>query len=162
VWESPDFYLFYCFSTNFDQVEKTFMVRIIIVDDHFYVREAWSWVLNQAPGIKVIAQCANGQEGIEAARKLRPDVMLMDINMTPVNGIEATRCIRQFDAEVKIIGVSVQAERSYVNEMLRNGANGYVTKNSSSTEMIAAIDQVLAGKTYLCEEIGHLRAQLAN
>lgn len=138
------------------------MVRIIIVDDHFHVREAWSWVLNQAPGINVIAQCANGQEGIEAAKRLRPDVMLMDINMAPVNGIEATRCIRQFDTEVKIIGVSVQAERSYVNEMLRNGANGYVTKNSSSTEMIAAIDEVLAGKTYLCEEIGHLRAQLAN
>jgi DNA-binding NarL/FixJ family response regulator len=138
------------------------MVRIIIVDDHFHVREAWSWVLNQAPGIKVIAQCANGQEGIEAARKLRPDVILMDINMQPVNGIEATRSIRQFDTDIKIIAVSVQAERSYVNEMLRNGANGYVTKNSSSTEMIAAIDEVLAGRTYLCEEIGHLRARLVN
>ena len=138
------------------------MVSIIIVDDHFHVREAWSWVLNQAPRIKVIAQCANGQEAIEAARKLRPDVILMDINMQPVNGIEATRRIRQFDTGIKIIAVSVQAERSYVNEMLRNGANGYVTKNSSSTEMITAIDEVLAGKTYLCEEIGHLRIQVAN
>src|SRR5882757_8595557 len=135
------------------------MVRIIIVDDHFYVREAWSWVLNQVPRINVIAQCANGQEAIEAARRLQPDVMLMDINMEPVNGIEATRLIRQFAPDIKIIGVSVQAERSYVNEMLRNGANGYVTKNSSSTEMITAIDEVLAGKTYLCEEIGHLRNQ---
>lgn len=138
------------------------MVRIIIVDDHFHVREAWSWVLNQAPGIRVIAQCANGQEAIEAARKWLPDVILMDINMEPVNGIEATKRIRQFDANIKIIGVSVQAERSYVNEMLRNGANGYVTKNSSSTEMIMAIDEVLAGKTYLCDEIGHLRIQLVN
>jgi len=138
------------------------MVRIIIVDDHFHVREAWSWVLNQAPGIRVIAQCANGQEAIEAARKWQPDVMLMDINMQPVNGIEATKRIRQFDANIKIIGVSVQAERSYVNDMLRNGANGYVTKNSSSTEMIMAIDEVLAGKTYLCDEIGHLRIQLVN
>ena len=138
------------------------MVRIIIVDDHFYVREAWSWVLNQVPRINVIAQCANGQEAIEAARRLQPDVMLMDINMEPVNGIEATRLIRQFAPDIKIIGVSVQAERSYVNEMLRNGANGYVTKNSSSTEMITAIDEVLAGKTYLCEEIGHLRIQLVS
>jgi len=85
-------------------------------------------------------------------------VILMDINMEPVNGIEATRAIREFAPDIKIIGVSVQAERSYVNEMLRNGANGYVTKNSSSTEMITAIDEVLAGKTYLCEEIGHLRS----
>jgi len=134
------------------------MVRIIIVDDHFHVREAWSWVLNQVPGINVIAQCANGREAIETAKKLQPDVILMDINMEPVNGIEATRAIREFAPDIKIIGVSVQAERSYVNEMLRNGANGYVTKNSSSTEMITAIDEVLAGKTYLCEEIGHLRA----
>lgn len=136
------------------------MIKLIIVDDHFHVREAWSWVLNQVPGLNVIAQCANGQEAIEAARQLQPDVMLMDIHMNPVNGIEATRAIRGFAPAIKIIGVSVQAERSYVNEMLRNGANGYVTKNSPSAEMVTAIDEVLAGKTYLCEEVGHLRPVL--
>ena len=135
------------------------MVKLIIVDDHFHVRQAWSWVLNQVPKIEVIAQCSNGQEAIEAAKKLQPDIILMDIHMQPVNGIEATRTIRQFAPGIKIIGVSVQAERSYVNEMLRNGANGYVTKNSSSSEMIMAIDEVLAGNTYLCDEIGHLRNQ---
>jgi two-component system, NarL family, invasion response regulator UvrY len=134
------------------------MIKLIIVDDHFHVREAWSWVLNQVPRLSVIAQCANGQEAIEAAKSLQPDVILMDINMTPVNGIEATRTIRAFAPHMKIIGVSVQAERSYVNEMLRNGANGYVTKNSPSTEMVMAIDEVLAGNTYICEEIRHLRA----
>ncbi|HLZ88685.1 MAG TPA: response regulator transcription factor [Puia sp.] len=137
------------------------MINLIIVDDHFHVREAWSWVLNQVPGFNVIAQCANGQEAIEAAQRLQPDVMLMDINMNPVNGIEATRTIRKFAPDIKIIGVSVQAERSYVNEMLRNGANGYVTKNSSSQEMVTAIDEVLAGKTYICEEVGHLRPAVA-
>ena len=131
------------------------MIKLIIVDDHFHVRQAWSWVLSQVPRLNVIAQCANGQEAIEAAKKLQPDVILMDINMKPVNGIEATRSIREFAPDMKIIGVSVQAERSYVNEMLRNGANGYVTKNSPSTEMVIAIDEVLAGKTYICEEILH-------
>jgi two-component system invasion response regulator UvrY len=135
------------------------MVRLIIVDDHFHVRQAWSLVLNQAPRIDVIAQCCNGEEAIDAAGRLKPDVMLMDINMAPVNGIEATRRIRQSHPEIKIIGVSVQAERSYVNEMLRSGAHGYVTKNSSSVEMIKAIEEVLAGRTYLCEEIGHLRGK---
>ena len=129
------------------------MIKLIIVDDHFHVREAWSWVLNQVPRLNVIAQCANGREAIEAARRLQPDVILMDINMAPVNGIEATRTIREFAPDMKIIGVSVQAERSYVNEMLRNGANGYVTKNSPSSEMVMAIDEVLAGNTYICEEI---------
>jgi two-component system invasion response regulator UvrY len=138
------------------------MIKLIIVDDHFHVREAWSWVLNQVPGLNVIAQCANGQEAIEAAQRLQPDVMLMDIHMNPVNGIEATRTIRGFSPDIKIIGVSVQAERSYVNEMLRNGANGYVTKNSPCQEMVMAIDEVLAGKTYLCEEVGHLRPASVN
>jgi two-component system invasion response regulator UvrY len=137
------------------------MIQLIIVDDHFHVREAWSWVLGQVPGISVIAQCSNGQEAIEAANRLQPDVILMDIHMNPVNGIEATRIIRASSPDVKIIGISVQAERSYVNEMMRNGANGYVTKNSSSQEMIVAIDEVLAGKTYICEEVGHLRPAFA-
>jgi two-component system invasion response regulator UvrY len=137
------------------------MIKLIIVDDHFHVREAWSWVLGQVPGLEVIAQCANGQEAIEAARELKPDVMLMDIHMNPVNGIEATRTIRAFAPGIKIIGVSIQAERSYVHEMLRSGANGYVTKNSPSTEMVTAIDEVLAGNVYLCEEVGHLRPSIA-
>jgi two-component system, NarL family, invasion response regulator UvrY len=131
------------------------MVKLIIADDHLHVREAWSRVLGQTPQIDVIAQCTNGQEAIEAAKQLQPDVILMDIHMEPVNGMEATRTIREFAPAIKIIAISVQAERSYVNEMLRNGANGYVTKNSSSTEMISAIHEVLAGKTYLCEEVGH-------
>jgi two-component system invasion response regulator UvrY len=137
------------------------MIKLIIVDDHSHVRQAWSWVLNQVPRLNVIAECANGQEAIEAAKNLQPDVILMDINMKPVNGIEATRSIREFAPDMKIIGVSVQTERSYVNEMLRNGANGYVTKNSPSTEMVMAIDEVLAGNTYICEEIRqpHLRHQ---
>lgn len=136
------------------------MIKLIIVDDHFHVREAWSWVLGQVPGIDVIAQCGNGQEAIEAATRLQPDVMLMDINMSPMGGIEATRIIRDRFPRIKIIGISVQVERSYVNEMLRSGANGYVTKNSSSQEMIVAIDEVMAGKTYICEEVGHLRPVL--
>ena len=133
------------------------MIRLVIVDDHMHVREAWSWVLSQVPGLHVIAQCANGQEAIDAAKELAPDVMLMDIHMNPVNGLEATRTIRGFAPDIKIIGVSVQAERSYVAEMLRSGANGYVTKNSPSEEMVTAIDEVLAGKTYICEEVGQVR-----
>jgi two-component system invasion response regulator UvrY len=133
------------------------MVKLIIADDHAHVREAWSWVLGRAPQINVIAQCSNGQEAIEAAKKWKPDVILMDIHMEPVNGMEATRLIRAFAPAIKIIAISVQAEHSYVHEMLRNGANGYVTKNSPSTEMISAIHEVLAGNTYLCEELSQLR-----
>jgi two-component system invasion response regulator UvrY len=131
------------------------MIKLIIVDDHPHVREAWSWVLSQVSRIDIVTQCANGQEAIEAAKSFQPDVMLMDIHMEPINGIEATRLIKVFAPSIKIIAVSIQADRSYVNEMLRSGADGYVTKNSSGTEMIRAIDSVLSGKTYLCEEIAH-------
>ncbi len=134
------------------------MVKLIIADDHSHVREAWSWVLGQEPQIDVIAQCTNGQEAIEAAKRLQPDVILMDIHMEPVNGMVATRTIREFAPAIKIIAISIQAERSYVHAMLRNGANGYVTKNSSSAEMISAIHEVLAGNTYLCEEVSQLGA----
>jgi DNA-binding NarL/FixJ family response regulator len=133
------------------------MVKLIIADDHFHVRQAWSWVLNKVAKFNVIAQCASGQEAIEAAKNLNPDVILMDIHMKPVNGILATRMIRDFAPEIRIIGISVQAEPSYVNEMLRSGASGFVTKNSPSTEMITAIDEVFAGNTYLCEEVGNMR-----
>jgi DNA-binding NarL/FixJ family response regulator len=149
------FLVFFFFIVEVLNLES--MIQLIIVDDHFHVREAWSWVLGQAPGINVIAQCANGQEAIEAAKRLQPDLMLMDINMSPIGGIEATRLIRELYPHIKIIGISVQVERSYVNEMLRSGASGYVTKNSSSQEMIVAIDEVMAGRTYICEEVGHLR-----
>jgi two-component system, NarL family, invasion response regulator UvrY len=129
------------------------MVKVIIVDDHLHVREAWGWILDQEPRIDVIAQCASGKEAVQAAKLLQPDVILMDIHMRPMNGIEATRLIREFAPGIRIIAVSVQAERSYVNEMLRSGANGYVTKNSPGSEMIAAIYEVLKGKIYLCEEL---------
>lgn len=133
------------------------MVKLIIADDHFHVRQAWAWVLKKVPTIDIIAECASGQEAIEAAQTLHPDIILMDIHMAPVNGIQATRSIREFAPDIGIIGISVQAEPSYVNEMLRSGAKGYVTKNSPSAEMIAAIDAVLAGNTYLCEEVGHMQ-----
>ena len=133
------------------------MVKVILVDDHLHVREAWGWVLSKEPRIEVIALCASGKEAIEAAQVLQPDVILMDIHMQPMNGIEATRAIRKFSPDVRIIAVSIQAERSYVKEMLRSGANGYVTKNSPGSEMVAAIYEVLEGKTYICEEIGRIR-----
>ncbi len=133
------------------------MVKLIIVDDHFHVREAWCLVLSQEEGIEIVARCDNGQEAIEAAKNLMPDVILMDIHMEPVNGIEATRMIKQFDPRIRIIALSIQADRSYVNEMLRIGAEGYVTKNSPGTEMMRAIGEVMAGRTYVCEELAHLR-----
>lgn len=131
------------------------MIRVAIADDHTRLRQALVFILSRIPGISVVAECANGEEAIKAAQKHTPDVMLMDINMEPVNGIEATEKITRKYPSTRIIGMSVHQEPSYVNRMLKAGASGYLTKNSSSEEIIAAIEHVNKGQTYLCEEIRH-------
>jgi len=126
---------------------------VVIVDDHRMVRETWRMILDKHDRIQVIAECASGEEAIEAAASLRPDVMLMDINMSPVNGLEATKEIIRSNPEAKIIGVSVNDQPMYARNMMLLGARGYMTKNCSMTEMVDAIIEVNNGKTYLCQEI---------
>jgi len=128
-------------------------IKVVIVDDHRMVRETWRMILDSHERISVIAECSSGEEAIAAAASLQPDVMLMDINMSPVNGLEATKEIVKLNPGIKIIGVSVNDQPMYVKNMMKNGAKGYMTKNSSMTEMIHAIMEVSIGNTYLGEEI---------
>jgi two-component system, NarL family, invasion response regulator UvrY len=128
-------------------------IRLAIVDDHEMVRQTWKMILQRHERIDVVAECASGEEAIECAGKLTPDVMLMDINMTPVNGFEATRRITAALPQIKIIGISINNQPVYARNMLQLGAKGYVTKNSSSEEMLSAIFAVNEGGHYLCKEI---------
>lgn len=130
-------------------------IRIIIVDDHQMVRETWRMLLHDQSGIEVIRECASGAEAIAAAPDLNPDIMLMDINMTPVNGFEATRKIMKQCPHIRIIGVSVNNQPGYARNIMQLGARGYVTKNSSREEMVRAIHEVMRGKIYVCEEVLH-------
>ena len=129
------------------------MIKIAIADDHSRLRQAWTFILSRIPGISVVAECSNGQEAIKAAKQHTPDVILMDINMEPVNGIEATENIRKQYPGTRIICMSLHNEASYVNRMMQAGASGYVTKNSPSTEMVEAIEMVSRGETYVCSEV---------
>jgi DNA-binding NarL/FixJ family response regulator len=133
------------------------MIRVVIVDDHNLVREAWALLLGRDPNLTIIATCENGEQGIKVCRDLQPDVILMDINMDPVNGVEATKAIREFSREVKIIGISVHTDLPYLNALMHAGANGYVTKNSPGEEMIRAIMLVMEGKKYFCREIAEIQ-----
>ena len=132
---------------------NTKKIRVIIVDDHKMVRETWKMILQRDDRINIIAECTSGKEAIEKASELKPDVMLMDINMSPINGLEATQKIVAQDPSIKIIGISINNQPSYVRNMMQMGAKGYVTKNSSRQEMVEAILQVYAGGTFLCYEI---------
>jgi two-component system, NarL family, invasion response regulator UvrY len=129
------------------------MIKIAIADDHSRLRQAWVFILSRIPGISIVAECCNGEEAIKAVKTHTPDIILMDINMEPVNGIEAAAKIAKHYPSTRIIGMSVHKDMSYVNRMLKAGASGYVTKDSSSKEMIEAIRVVNNGQTYLCEEI---------
>lgn len=129
------------------------MIKVIIADDHKLVREAWNLLLSRDKRLSIIAICENGSQAIEACKTLSPDVVLMDINMEPISGIEATRSIREFTEEIRIIGISVHTDLPYINALMSAGANGYVTKNSSGEEMVKAILLVMDGKQYFCKEI---------
>lgn len=133
------------------------MVKVVIADDHNLVREAWTLLLSRDPRISIIATCENGEQAIILCRQLLPDIVLMDINMEPVNGIEATKAIREFSTSIKIIGISVHTDLPYLNALMLAGANGYVTKNSPGEEMITAIMLVMNGEKYFCKEIADLQ-----
>ena len=105
------------------------MVRLVIVDDHRLVREAWKLLLSRDPRISVVGVCEGGQQAIEAARTLDPQVMMIDITMEPINGVDATRLIREFNQDLKILGVSVHSDLAHVHAIMNAGANGYVTKS---------------------------------
>lgn len=129
-------------------------IRVIIVDDHQMVRETWKMLLETHQNIRVVQECASGAEAIASAPALDPHVILMDINMAPVNGFEATRRILSVAPHIRIIGVSVNNQPGYARNMLQLGARGYVTKNSSREEMILAIEEVMKGNVYVCKEVG--------
>lgn len=134
-------------------------ISILLVDDHKLIRESWSFILNSDARFQVIGETSNGEEAVEVAKEKKPKIVLMDINMTPVNGFEATKLIRKFSPGSKIIGISMHSMPAYARKMLQMGAMGYVTKNSSKDELLNAIIEVNSGRKYICEEVKNILAQ---
>ena len=131
-------------------------ISILIADDHKLIRDTWSFILNTDNRFKVVAECSNGEDAVEQAKQKRPQIVLMDINMTPVSGLEATRQIRKVSPGSKIIGVSMHSQPAYAKKMLQIGAKGYVTKNSSRDEMFKAIMEAHHGNRYICDEVKNI------
>jgi DNA-binding NarL/FixJ family response regulator len=132
------------------------MISILIADDHKLIRETWTFILNRDSRFKVIGSCANSEEAVKMSKQKHPNVVLMDINMVPFSGIEATRQIREVSPESRIIGVTMHSQPAYAKKMLQLGASGYVTKNSSREEMVNAILEVSKGNQFVCEEMKDL------
>jgi len=135
------------------------IVTILIADDHKLIRDTWAFLLNSDKRFRVIAETGNAEEAVSMALSLRPDIILMDISIQPIDGFEATRKIITAAPGSKIIGVSMYSQPAMARKLLKFGAKGYVTKQSSKEEMIKAIDEVIKGKQYICEDIKTLFAE---
>ncbi len=131
-------------------------ISILITDDHKLVREAWTTILNNDPRFNVIAEAGSAEEALELARTLRPRIVIMDINLPGMNGIEVIPMIRKYSPGTRILGVSLHTQPTYARRMIQQGAHGYVTKSSSREEMFNALLQINQSKTYLCEEIKNI------
>jgi len=132
------------------------MIKIVIADDHRLIRETWLIILGKDKRFDVVAACANSTEAVRSSRKLRPNVLLLDINMGPYNGIEAAKKIRKLSPDTGIIAVTMSNQPAHAKKLLSLGARGYVTKNSSPDEMTDAILAVSKGDVFICKEMAEL------
>lgn len=129
------------------------MIRILIVDDHHLVRIGTCRLLADIDGFEIVGEAASGEEAIEAVRDLKPDVVLMDIQMPGIGGLEATRRCLRLDPELKVIILTVHQGEPYPSKLMRAGAHGYLTKHASVDEMVLAIKKAVAGQRYISSEI---------
>ncbi|MEJ5330576.1 MAG: response regulator transcription factor [Desulfobaccales bacterium] len=133
--------------------------RIIIADDHMIVRQGLATLLAKEPDMEVVAEAENGREVVQLVKELRPDVVIMDVNMPDLNGIEATRQVLAAFPETKIIALSMHADRRFVVNMLKAGSSGYLLKDCAFEELAAAIRLVMANKTYLSPGVSNIVIQ---
>lgn len=134
-------------------------IKVLIADDHQLFREGLVNLLSSAPDIDVIAEAKDGKEATEKAKKLKPDVVLIDIGMPEMNGIEATRILKKDLPGLKIIAVSMHSDRQFVKGILEAGADGYLLKNCTYRQLIEAVQSVYSGKKYLSDDITEMVIQ---
>jgi two-component system response regulator NreC len=125
------------------------VVKILLADDHAIVRQGLKLILSAHPDLEVVGEAANGREAVELANKLRPDLVLMDVQMPELNGIEATRQMVAANPRTRILVLSMHKEAVYVREILRAGARGYILKDAIDTELLNAVRSVANGDGYI-------------
>ncbi len=128
-------------------------IKVLVADDHQLFREGLINLLQSAEDIEVIGQAEDGESAIERVNKLKPDVLLIDIAMAKMNGIEATKILKGQMPELKIIAVSMHSDKQYVKGMLEAGADGYLLKNCTYRQLTDAIHSTYDGKKFLSEDI---------
>jgi RNA polymerase sigma factor (sigma-70 family) len=128
-------------------------IRLLLAEDHTIVRKGLRALLEGEVGVEVIGEAEDGREAVEMTRQLLPDVVLMDITMPGLNGLEATRQIKKWFPEVKVLVLTRHANEEYIFQILRAGASGYVVKKAAPTELVLAIQAVYRGDSFLSPSI---------
>lgn len=131
-------------------------IKVILADDHQIMRNGLRSLLEKQPGIQVIAEAADGRTTVDLAIKLKPDIIIMDVTMPDMNGIEATSRIIENTPGIKVIALSMHSDKQFIIEMLNAGASGYLLKDCAFHELINAIHAVMAKRSYLSPDIAHI------
>ncbi len=134
------------------------MIRVLVVDDHELVRSGITRMLADNPDIEVIGQAASGEDSIDFVRQQRPDIVLMDIRMPGIGGLEATRRILRIDDSIRVIVVTACADDPYPARVMQSGATAYITKGADIKEMVRAIRMAHTGQRYISPEIAQKMA----
>ncbi len=128
-------------------------IRVLLVDDHRILRDALRLALAREEGIEVVAEAGTAAEALDSAAALRPDVVVLDIGLPDLSGLEVAARLRRLPQPPQVVALSAQTDKRFVSEMLRSGAQGYVTKASAAEELVRAVRSVAAGGSYLCPEV---------
>jgi DNA-binding NarL/FixJ family response regulator len=137
------------------------MIRVLIAEDHLMVRAGIRALLEKAGDIHVLGEASNGQEAIEMTEALKPDVLIMDIMMPRMNGIQAAENIHEMKLPTNILLLSMYTDEGFVHQALQHGVKGYVLKSSVSDELLWAVRAVASGKTYLSNPISEIVVESA-
>jgi len=124
-------------------------VRILLADDHAVVRQGFRMILGQEPDLEVVGEAGNGADAVRLVEEVKADIAVNDISMPGMNGVEATRLIRQNSPECKVLVLSMHRDAVYVRETLRSGASGYILKDSIDQDLLNAVRAVAAGESFL-------------
>jgi DNA-binding NarL/FixJ family response regulator len=124
-------------------------IRILLADDHAVVRRGFQMILAEQPDMEVVGEAGNGREALELAATLKPDVVVMDVAMPELNGIEATRRMADHAPHARVLALSMHKDSVYVREILRAGARGYLLKDAAPADLVSAVRAIAAGEGYL-------------
>jgi DNA-binding NarL/FixJ family response regulator len=131
-------------------------MKVLLADDHAIVRQGIGAILSGCPGIDICAEAQTGLDAVKSAGRHQPDVVLMDISMPDMNGIEATRLIRKTTPDARVLVLSMHADRHFVLNALQAGASGYILKDCAFEELLTAINTVMRGEVYLSGQVAEM------